>query len=423
MRRTLLLIPHEIAGIPVFGIGWVLGLIVLAAIVRFVIAKKSGQNVGELVASESIMWAVVAAAVVFVLPNVELHNAMGEPVGMAIRGYGVMLLTAVVAAVALAALRAKNRGIDPEVIYSLAPWVFVGGIAGARIFFLTQYHDRFDWDSPVSYLKNLFAFTEGGLVVYGSFIGGFLAGSIFIVRHKLPLLRLGDAIVPCMFMGVFLGRIGCLMNGCCYGGRCEADWTTVRFPAGSAVYNEQLASGELLGMKIDPTTREITEVVEGSLASEKGIQPGATLDEIVFAPIPSDEAPRDIPEESVLPGAIARVDGQSYYWPPQQLPQRALPVQAAQVISSVSALILCGMLCLLSLFVRREGGIMMIGLASYAVLRFVLEIVRVDEAGQFGTVLSISQWVSVIVFSATLIGLVWVYRRNPTEPQPVAQTT
>jgi phosphatidylglycerol:prolipoprotein diacylglycerol transferase len=139
MRRTLLLIPHEIAGIPVFGFGWMLGLILLAAASRFLFAYRSGQNVKTLIASESVMWVIAAAAVALVLPRVELANAMGESVGMAIRGYGVMLLIAVVAAVALAAYRAKNRGIDPEVIYSMAPWVFIGGIAGARIFYLIQY--------------------------------------------------------------------------------------------------------------------------------------------------------------------------------------------------------------------------------------------------------------------------------------------
>ncbi len=410
MRRTLLLIPHEIAGIPVFGIGWVLGLIMIAAVVRFLLAHKRGQNVRQLLAAEWIMWVIAAAVVAFVLPRVELENAIGEPVGMAIRGYGVMLLTAVAAAVVMAAVRAKNRGIDPDVIYSLAPFVFVGGIAGARIFYLIQYHSRFDWESPMAYLRNLFAFTEGGLVVYGSFIGGFIAGGFYIMCHKLPLLRLGDVIVPCMFLGVCLGRIGCLMNGCCYGGRCEPNWDTLQFPAGSAVYNEQLISGELLGMGVDPQTRIIKRVIPGSLADEEGIAVGEAFNEVVIAPVHPDDAPRDLPVESVKNGAIARVDGRSYRWPPSELPDRALSVQAAQLISSGSALALCVILCTLSLWVRREGAIMMIGLASYAVLRFVLEIVRVDEAGQFGTVLSISQWVSLCVFTAAMAGLVWLYR-------------
>ena len=59
---------------------------------------------------------------------------------------------------------------------------------------------------------------------------------------------------------------------------------------------------------------------------------------------------------------------------------------------------------------------MMLGCAGYAVLRYVLELVRVDEAGQFGTNLSISQWVSLIVFSGSMIGLWWIYRSPHTAP-------
>ncbi|NND96398.1 MAG: diacylglyceryl transferase [Pirellulaceae bacterium] len=414
MRRTLLLIPHEIAGIPIFGIGWLLGLIVIALVVRLVIAKRSGQSLGQSVGGEILMWGIVAAAVVFVLPAVELKTAHGEPVGMAIRGYGVMLLAGVSSAVGLAAYRAKNRNIDPDVIYSLAPWVFVGGIAGARIFYLVQYRDKFQWDSIGWYMRNLFSFTEGGLVVYGSFIGGFLAGVFFITRHKLPLLRLGDAIIPCMFLGVFLGRIGCLMNGCCYGGRCEDGWAALRFPAGSAVYGEQLADGELLGLDVHPLTGRIENVHSGSLAAQAGIEPGSSFDGVQLDPIPLADAPHDLPVEEILPGITATVDGRTYRWSPSELPKSALPVQAAQLISSISALTLCLLLCGLSYVFRKEGAIMMLGFAGYATLRFILEMVRVDEAGQFGTLLTISQWVSVVVFLLSAAGMIWVYRRPST---------
>ena len=59
---------------------------------------------------------------------------------------------------------------------------------------------------------------------------------------------------------------------------------------------------------------------------------------------------------------------------------------------------------------------MMLGFASYAILRFVLELVRVDESGQFGTTLSISQWVSVVVFTGSLIGLGLIYRSKLHRP-------
>ena len=67
---------------------------------------------------------------------------------------------------------------------------------------------------------------------------------------------------------------------------------------------------------------------------------------------------------------------------------------------------------------------MMLGFAAYAILRFVLEMVRVDEAGQFGTVLTISQWVSVIVLLLSIGGMIWVYKlaKENDDPAIVADT-
>ena len=103
MQRTLFLIPHEIAGIPVVGLGWLLMLLAVVLAVRLWNAKRSGQNVGQVLSQESVMWGAIAIAIVFVLPIIELKNLDGEPVGMAIRGYGVMLITGVSAASSCAA--------------------------------------------------------------------------------------------------------------------------------------------------------------------------------------------------------------------------------------------------------------------------------------------------------------------------------
>ncbi len=418
MHRTLLFIPHEIAGIPVFGLGWVLMIVAAALVGRLIYASRKGQSIGTLLATEGVMWGIVMAAVVFVLPRVELVNIEREPVGMAIRGYGVMLLAGVVSGVGLAAYRAKRRGMDPDVILSMAPWAFVGGILGARLFYVIQYREKFIGDTIAETARNVFAFTEGGLVVYGSFIGGFLALVYFIIRHRLPLLKLGDVIVPCLFIGVFFGRIGCLMNGCCYGGRCEDGWAALYFPPNTQVYSDQIATGELLGMNVDPQSREVKEVAPESPAGKAGIAPGEVVNEITSDLATLSTAPTDIPREDVVLGIAATVGGKRYRWSPDELPPRALAVSPAQLISSGSSLVLCCLLCALSYARLREGMVMMIGFASYAILRFVLELVRVDEAGQFGTGLSISQLVSIVVFTLSVGGMIWLSLRPPTDPVP-----
>jgi len=412
MRSTLFFIPHEIAGLPVFGFGWALILIAIGFIIRLLLAKKTNQSPRAVLSSEGPMWGLIALAVVFILPVVELKNLEGEPVGMAIRGYGVMLLVGVLSAVALAMYRARRRGIDPDAIIHMAPWVFIGGIAGARLFYVVQYADRFIHDTWGETIRSMLTFTEGGLVVYGGFIFGTLAGVFFAVRQRLPLWRLGDAIVPCMFIGLAFGRIGCLLNGCCYGGACPDYWAALHFPVGSPVYVDQLQSGSLVGLDVDADSGFIRKVRPESLAAEEGIKSGSHLERIQLDDRDLQKLPRDMPFERAPRGVLAMIDGKVYQWSSDELPERAMPVQPAQLISSVSAILLCGLLCAASYWFRREGAIMMLGFASYAVLRFGLEWIRVDEQGQFGTDLSISQWVSVLVFALSVAGLVWSFGRK-----------
>lgn len=419
MQRTLLLIPHELAGIPVFGVGWLLLVLLISLAIRLGVSKLRGLSPVEILSREWLLWTAMVAGIVLILPRVELTNLDGIPVGMAIRGYGVMLLLAVGTAVWLAAYRAKRRGFDKELIYSVAPWAFAGGIVGARTFYVIQYREDFIVGTWGETLSKILTFTQGGLVVYGSFIGGVLAASIYLYRKKLPWLKFGDVVVPCMFLGVFLGRMGCVMNGCCYGGRCEDHAMALKFPPNSPVYTEQKLNGELLGFRFDPESGRITNVVPGSLAAQKNIRTGQQVTFLDHDANSLASAPRDIPAEDARTGIVATIDGQRMRWKPSELPDTALPVFAAQILSSVTALLLCITLCLIPDSKLRDGTVMMLGFAGYAVLRFVLELIRDDEGGQFGTSLSISQWVSICVLTGALVGLCWIYlaNRNPSSVQ------
>jgi phosphatidylglycerol:prolipoprotein diacylglycerol transferase len=238
----------------------------------------------------------------------------------------------------------------------------------------------------------------------------------YLLRKRLSWLKFGDVIVPCLFIGLAFGRLGCLMNGCCYGGRCDESAYALHFPPSSPVYEVQIRSGELLGFCYDATTREIQQVMPGSLAEKAGIQVGARLETLAEDLTSIDSASRLIPSEAARLGVVATIDGRRYRWSPEELPPRALPVFPVQLISSVTALLLCLSLCGLSLWPLRDGMIMMVGFAGYAVLRFLVEIMRVDEGGQFGTNLSISQWVSLVVFSCAMFGIGWLFFAHPSKP-------
>ena len=100
--------------------------------------------------------------------------------------------------------------------------------------------------------KNILSYTEGGLVVYGSFIGAMIGFTWHVRRRGLPGLAMSDLIAPSMLAGLAFGRIGCLLNGCCYGGESDIPWA-IQFPRErsqghlSAPFADQAAAGRFYG--------------------------------------------------------------------------------------------------------------------------------------------------------------------------------
>ena len=230
MQQTLFFIPHWLLQGPLL-IGWLcLGVLVL--IWQYFKHGNSNETWSFLP-----IFAIVAAAIYFVVPRVEVFGINpDDPTGplvvqgLAIRGYGLMLLLAIVAGVGLVMSRCEKIGVTQDQITQLAFWMMLCGIAGARLFFVIQKSDQFFPDGlTLSGLARTVNMTQGGLVVYGSLIGGTLAALIFFKLNNLPVWRTADLIAPGMVLGLAIGRIGCLMNGCCYGGVCSNEYPAVTF--------------------------------------------------------------------------------------------------------------------------------------------------------------------------------------------------
>lgn len=151
-----------------------------------------------------------------------------------VRGYGVMLLVAVLAGTLLSVRRGRAARLDPDHVVGLAFWVFVAGLVGARLFFVIEYHEEFfrRGESLVASLARVAAIPNGGLVVFGALPTAGLAAWWYARRHGLPLLRLADVAAPGLLLGLAIGRVGCFLNGCCYGGPTDLPWA-VSFPEGS----------------------------------------------------------------------------------------------------------------------------------------------------------------------------------------------
>jgi phosphatidylglycerol---prolipoprotein diacylglyceryl transferase len=126
--------------------------------------------------------------------------------------HGIFTALAVLVAVWLAGWLGQRRGISTDVIYGIAGWGVVGGIVGARLFHVLD-HLPYYLDNPLL----IPAVWEGGIAVYGAFIGGLVAGGVAAWRARLDPWPLLDIAAPAMLVGQAIGRLGCLSNGDAWG--------------------------------------------------------------------------------------------------------------------------------------------------------------------------------------------------------------
>lgn len=151
---------------------------------------------------------------------------------LTIRSYGVMMAIAFIAGLWTASRRGLREGIAAEKILDIGPWLIVGTIVGARTMHVATYWREEFAGRP---LWEIFAVWNGGLVFYGGLIGATLAGILYARIKHIALWKLADALAPSIALGYVFGRIGCLLNGCCYGRECSLPWA-IHFPAGHETY-------------------------------------------------------------------------------------------------------------------------------------------------------------------------------------------
>ncbi len=141
-----------------------------------------------------------------------MHPILFKIGPVTIYSYGVMIALSVVICAWLLSRDAKIYKIPSDIIYDLTFWTMVGGILGARIFYISITWDYFG-QNPLEIVM----LWHGGLAWQGGLLGGAWAGVWFIRRKKLPLKLILDLVAPYIALGQSIGRIGCFLNGCCYG--------------------------------------------------------------------------------------------------------------------------------------------------------------------------------------------------------------
>ncbi|MBM4090219.1 MAG: hypothetical protein FJ276_12475 [Planctomycetes bacterium] len=417
MRSTLCHLPHAdpFFDFPLFGFGWLL-LIWMAVSGSLLVWQFAKHGWNEKSYGYLPLILIIGAVLYWVAPHLEEASGDGPPLGIPIRGYGVMLLLAIVCGTAFTVQQARRVGVESETIFSMAFWMIVSGFVGARLFFVIQKWEQFSRPTVRETLLEIVRFSEGGLVVYGSFFGACLGTAIFLKRRKLPALALCDLFAPGMMLGVALGRVGCLLNGCCWAGDCGDMPLGISFPPGSPPFMSQLTDGSLLDMRLEAKPEDgawvVAQVTAGGRAEQHGIKIG---DEVVAVIPPRAEELNRMRSGIPAPTASFTLelnDGRRLSWEFRQLPQRSRPVYPVQLLASINALLLCGFLWAFYPFRRRDGEVSALMITIYPVTRFLLEAIRVDEPDVGWTGCSIAQLLSILLV-AMAVPLWWLLLKRP----------
>ncbi len=141
-----------------------------------------------------------------------MHRYLLKLGTLTVYSYGAMLALAFVGGTILAAYRAKRFGLDKNKVVDLIFYILISSLVGARLLFVVL-----NWSYYSRYLPEIFQIWEGGLVFYGGLILAFIVLIWFVKKNRLSFGKILDVLAPSVALGIAVGRIGCFLNGCCWG--------------------------------------------------------------------------------------------------------------------------------------------------------------------------------------------------------------
>jgi prolipoprotein diacylglyceryltransferase len=347
-------------------------------------------------------------------------------INIPIFGFGAMLFVAFVLCSWLAGRQARREGIAPELVQDLAVWLFIGGLAGARTIFLTM-----DQRVP-SFLDFIVQFPriwDGGIVLYGSVLGGLVAyaGFYWLVTRprQIPTLQLADIIAPSIALGIALGRVGCLLNGCCYGQVACADCAVypIHFPLSAppryALVHDgyQTVAGFTYAGEQSPAGAKVGLVVPGSPAEKAGLKPGDVIeaaDGVALTGNP-DASPTELLNRHMDSGwergrnsLTVTVRGASDGSPHElTFAPRSLGLHPTQIYETISMLLLFLALKALYPIRHRQGMVTAVLMMGYAAHRALNELLRSDPRP-----IGLERYTSYFLFAAGVALAIYVALRG-----------
>lgn len=295
---------------------------------------------------------------------------------LTVKSYGLMMVIGFLAAVSLIRHLSRNITPDPQLITNAALYSLIGGVVGARLFYVLHHFGDFKEN-----LASVFAIWQGGLELLGGVILAITIIFFYLLYHKLPIRRYLDILAIALMLALAFGRIGCFLNGCCFGKPTELPWA-VRFPYNSFAYDSQI-NANLERNRPDPQLRLPQEEYISYIDKDGNWHPK--------------------PYEDLTEQQKVEVTKGKY---------RCLPVHPTQLYSSAAGAILCLILYLFWRKSQKPGGKILIQpgctfsfmFIIYGTFRFFIEFLRDDNPFEFDG-LTISQIIGIamIILGAVLI--------------------
>lgn len=164
--------------------------------------------------------------------------------GEFVTSFGLFMFLAFVVAGLVGRAEMARKGHDPEKIWDMVFMAVVGGIIGAKVYYVLLNYPRLVQD-PAALI-----FSRGGMVWYGGFLGATALVVWEVRRSQLPLGQMADVTAPALALAYAVGRIGCFMVGDDWGRPTSLPWG-VRFPMGAPPTRVDIIERDF-GIQVDP---------------------------------------------------------------------------------------------------------------------------------------------------------------------------
>lgn len=379
--------------------------------------------------------------------------------GWDITTYGFCLMVGFLLSIMWAVRRALRSGANPDVVLNCGFLALLGGVGGARAMYVVHY-----WEQQFAHrgstwqvIKGVIDIREGGVEVYGGFIAVVVLVLLYLWLGRHSIRWYLDIMAPSAALGMSIGRIGCFLNGCCFGGACDLPWA-VRFPFGSPATRQQWTDHvpgaalprELLvfppdgisgdGLAASPLPRESLRSSDERLeqarqaydkirqaqqwqatagksasAAEKQRMADELLAIARLGLTPAEEmAAQAMSRNNISAAELRRLADE----------HRSVAVHPSQLYSTINLGLLALLLSAVYWRRTRDGQVICTMLFVEPITRVLLEIVRADNPEDvkipwLPVPLTISQFLAICLSAIGLIGLLLLRRMPPRSPRAV----